>query len=216
LQVANLIGINLFTSSLELAKFSTWSRFKNRPPQKTIFWGHFFHRYIKFCIHLKKKKCVGPQLGHISQNHLVALSGTKKRTTSFSLFSEFFKYIFHYTIGVRKSRVARWFIFKPNIPIWVNFRVSCMYWMMLVYFMTIWSIFQVYLVYYMVYYIWYIIFHGYFGIFSPFWWNCTTKNLATLWKSTRKLFDVGHKLAQNFLPIFLMSLRPVFTTWVRP
>jgi hypothetical protein len=31
LQVANLVGINLFTSSLELAKFSTLTRFKNRP-----------------------------------------------------------------------------------------------------------------------------------------------------------------------------------------
>jgi hypothetical protein len=31
LQIANLIAINLFTSSLELAKFSTWTRFKNRP-----------------------------------------------------------------------------------------------------------------------------------------------------------------------------------------
>jgi hypothetical protein len=30
LPVANLIGINLFTSSLELAKFRFWNRFKNR------------------------------------------------------------------------------------------------------------------------------------------------------------------------------------------
>jgi hypothetical protein len=33
LRVANLMGINLFTSSLELAKFSTWTRFKNHPPE---------------------------------------------------------------------------------------------------------------------------------------------------------------------------------------
>jgi hypothetical protein len=31
LQVANLIRIDLFISSLELEKFSTWTRFKNRP-----------------------------------------------------------------------------------------------------------------------------------------------------------------------------------------
>jgi hypothetical protein len=24
-----------------------------------------------------------------------------------------------------RSRVARWYIFKPKIPIWVNFEVSC-------------------------------------------------------------------------------------------
>jgi hypothetical protein len=31
LHVAKLIGINLFTSSLELAKFIFWNWFKNRP-----------------------------------------------------------------------------------------------------------------------------------------------------------------------------------------
>jgi hypothetical protein len=37
LKVANLIGINLFTSSLELEKFSTWTQFKNRP-QGPMLW----------------------------------------------------------------------------------------------------------------------------------------------------------------------------------
>jgi hypothetical protein len=36
------------------------------------------------------------------------------------------------TVGIR---VARWFVFKPKILIWVNFGGSC-----LLYFMTIWPI----------------------------------------------------------------------------
>jgi hypothetical protein len=39
-----------------------------------------------------------------------------------------------------KWRVARWYIFRPKIQIWVNFGVSCK-WKMSVNFMTIWSIF---------------------------------------------------------------------------
>jgi hypothetical protein len=57
------------------------------------------------------------------------------------------------------SRVARWFVFKPKIKIWVNFGGSCCG-KYLVYFMTIWStlrpleIFYGHFVYFVV--IWYI------------------------------------------------------------
>jgi hypothetical protein len=66
------------------------------------------------------------------------------------------------------NRVARWFVFKPKIPIWLNFGGSC-YGKILVYFMNIWSIlrsleiFYGHLVYFVV--IWYIFRH--FGILDP-------------------------------------------------
>jgi hypothetical protein len=72
-------------------------------------------------------------------------------------------------------RVARWFVFKPNIPIWVDFGGSCYGKSWYTYFMTIWSIlrplemFYGLLVYFVV--IWYI-----FPVLV-FW---TKKNLATL------------------------------------
>jgi hypothetical protein len=72
------------------------------------------------------------------------------------------------------TRVDRWHIFKPKIPIWVNFGGSsngrC--WNIL------WSsgLFYGYLVYFTA--IWYILWP--FGIFFPFLVCCTKKNLATL------------------------------------
>jgi hypothetical protein len=42
-----------------------------------------------------------------------------------------------------ESRVARWFLFKPKIPIGVNFG-GALDWKMLVYLMAIWSILQTY------------------------------------------------------------------------
>jgi hypothetical protein len=75
------------------------------------------------------------------------------------------------------NRVARWFTFLPKIPIWVYFwRASEL--QMLVRLMTIWSSFQPFL-----------IFNGHleymlcmlsFGIFPPFWYVWTKKNLANL------------------------------------
>jgi hypothetical protein len=68
-------------------------------------------------------------------------------------------------------RVARWYIFKPKIPIWVNFG-GVLQLKMLVYFVAIWSILQPFGVFcgYLVYFIaiWYIlwifgIFYGHFG-----------------------------------------------------
>jgi hypothetical protein len=59
----------------------------------------------------------------------------------------------------RKNGVARWFIFKPKIPIWVNFGGSlngrCWYIM----YMAVWSILRSF---------WYII--RPFGIFFPHWY----------------------------------------------
>jgi hypothetical protein len=74
------------------------------------------------------------------------------------------------------TRVARWFSFKPKIPIWVNFGCCdrrCWY----TYFMVIWSIswpsgiFYDFVVYFKV--IWYIL---------PALVSCSKKNLATLAK----------------------------------
>jgi hypothetical protein len=39
-----------------------------------------------------------------------------------------------------QSRVARWFIFKAKIPIWVNFGGPYVDWKMFIYFMDIWNI----------------------------------------------------------------------------
>jgi hypothetical protein len=58
---------------------------------------------------------------------------------------------------LRKCRVARCHIFEQKIQIWVNFW-RALQWKMLVYFMSIWSIFLVYVVA-----IWYIL--RLFGIF---------------------------------------------------
>jgi hypothetical protein len=40
------------------------------------------------------------------------------------------------------SRVARWFLFKPKILIWVNFGGPYVDWKMLIYFMAIWNIYR--------------------------------------------------------------------------
>jgi hypothetical protein len=71
-------------------------------------------------------------------------------------------------------RVARWFVFKPKIPIWVNFGGpqigKCLYikWPLGVFFGD--------LGYFMT--ICYVLYS--FGTFFPVWVSCTKKNLATL------------------------------------
>jgi hypothetical protein len=69
---------------------------------------------------------------------------------------------------------ARWYIFKPKIPFWVNFGRSCngRCW----YFLRPLCLFYGQIVYFMA--IWYIMWS--FGIFFPVWVYCTEKNLATL------------------------------------
>jgi hypothetical protein len=78
------------------------------------------------------------------------------------------------------TRVARLYIFKPKIQIWVNFVV--LQWQMLVYCMAFLSILQPFGKFYghFVYFpqFWYIS-HS-FGIFSPVLVCCTQKNLATI------------------------------------
>jgi hypothetical protein len=44
-------------------------------------------------------------------------------------------------------RVARWFVLKPKIPIWVNFG-EALDWKMLIYLMDIWNILQTFGIFY--------------------------------------------------------------------
>jgi hypothetical protein len=57
----------------------------------------------------------------------------------------------------KKTRVARWFIFKPKIPIWVNFGD----WKLFIHFLAIWNILQTFGIFYghLVHFvfIWYIL-----------------------------------------------------------
>jgi hypothetical protein len=81
------------------------------------------------------------------------------------------------SVHIHTTRVARWFVFKPKIPIWVNFGVYCngKYWYIdhLVYFTAIGNM------------LWpFGIFFWSIGIFSPVLVFCTKKNLATLFTTT--------------------------------
>jgi hypothetical protein len=81
-----------------------------------------------------------------------------------------------------KIRAARWLTFKPKIPIWENFVVSCngSCW----YILWPFGQFKVHLVHFVA--IWYILWP--FGIFSSVLVCCTQKNLATLHKMTFRRF----------------------------
>jgi hypothetical protein len=84
----------------------------------------------------------------------------------------FGKNMYQYTLSARLFwfdliilfRVARWFVFKPKIPIWVNFGGSCggrcwyILWPLGLFYGRLTYIMRSYLVYFMA--IWYI---------SPFW-----------------------------------------------
>jgi hypothetical protein len=63
-------------------------------------------------------------------------------------------------------RVARWFVFKPKIQIWVNLEGLAIEDMKMVYFMDTWSILRSFVIFYgqLAWFvvIWYIFFH--FGI----------------------------------------------------
>jgi hypothetical protein len=73
------------------------------------------------------------------------------------------------------TRVARWFVFKPKIPIWVNFGGSCNRKDHLVYFTAIGNISRP------------------FGIFSPVLVYCTKKNRATLVSDLEKTAKAKQK-----------------------
>jgi hypothetical protein len=79
---------------------------------------------------------------------------------------------------ISEIRVARWFVFKPKISIWVNFGRSCngKSW----YILRPLGVFYRYWKYLMA--IWYIL--SSIGIFVPVLLLCTKKNLATLSEST--------------------------------
>jgi hypothetical protein len=82
---------------------------------------------------------------------------------------------------LRTSRVARWFIFKPKIPIWVQIW-RALELKMLVYFMSMLLPFGIFLV------SWYNVWlFGHLYIF-PFWYVWSKKNLATLRTSMSSSF----------------------------
>jgi hypothetical protein len=81
--------------------------------------------------------------------------------------------ILWYVSQAKPSRVARWFVFKPKIPIWVHFggpqiRKG-------LYILWPFGIFYGDLGYYMT--IWYILYS--FGTFLPVLVSCSNKNLAS-------------------------------------
>jgi hypothetical protein len=117
-------------------------------------------------------------------------------------------------------RVARWFVFRPKIPIRVNFGGPNIDWKMLIYFMAIWNILWPFVIFYdhLVHFvfIWYIF---------PFLVSCTKKHLATLmwprrqntgkfwcglssvtWTLVSMLFYVGHEFKCDFAAINCQSL----------
>jgi hypothetical protein len=67
-------------------------------------------------------------------------------------------------------RVARWCVFKPKIPIWVNFWGPYIDRKMLMYFMAIWNILRTFGKFYdhLVHFCW-------FGTFFWFWYHVPTK-----------------------------------------
>jgi hypothetical protein len=66
-------------------------------------------------------------------------------------------------MGVHK--VARWFVFKPKIPIWVNFGGAYVDWKMLIYFMTIWNILRVFGIIYSPL-AWFVVIWNIFSVFG--------------------------------------------------
>jgi hypothetical protein len=79
-----------------------------------------------------------------------------------------------------RIRVARWFVFKPEIPNWVSFGWPSIgnvykFYGHLEYFMKIWDILHITIRY---------ILHS-FGTFFPVLVSCTKKNLATLLRIPR-------------------------------
>jgi hypothetical protein len=71
-----------------------------------------------------------------------------------------------------KSRVARWYIFKTKIPIWVNLGV--LEWKMLVYSMAIGSILRPFSIFVVIYIVNFMVIWKFFLVLVC----CTKKNLA--------------------------------------
>jgi hypothetical protein len=97
------------------------------------FFGLVTPRY-KLCINFDPKSGLGYILGHFFTNpsgHLAAdqLLFLERRRKS----------LMKRVMRALVARVARWFIFKPKIQIWVNFGGP---WKMMIYFTAIWNILQ--------------------------------------------------------------------------
>jgi hypothetical protein len=93
------------------------------------------------------------------------------RSLTWWLFSSGFRF---WSKNFVLGRVARWYIFKPKTPIWVNVW-WVLQWEMLVYFTDLWYIVRPIGIFYAyLYSLWS------FGIWFPILICCTKKNLATL------------------------------------
>jgi hypothetical protein len=86
----------------------------------------------------------------------------------------------YYRTSILEAWVARWHIFKPKIKIWVIFAGSYngRGWLIC---MDIWSILQPFVI---IHGHWYILWK--FGYIFPVLVGCTKKNLAALFRSTRR------------------------------
>jgi hypothetical protein len=89
------------------------------------------------------------------------------------------------------NRVARWHIFTPKIPIWVNFGGSSNG-----IFMAIWSIFG-HLVYFVA--MWYVYFRGYLVYIFDMLQCCTVKNLATLALKPKVVLPKKYRLLEKLM-----------------
>jgi hypothetical protein len=115
---------------------------------------------------------------------------------------------FFYRHGFRSvpTRVARWYIFKPKIPIWGNFggpwNIQCWY--------ILWPFGKFYnhLVYFMA--IWYILWE--FGQFSTVLVCCTKKNLATLVLTTLFFLRIPF-LTNSFFPLAYLPIEAILQTF---
>jgi hypothetical protein len=89
-------------------------------------------------------------------------------------------------------RVARWFIFKPKIPVWVNFGVPYIDWKMFIYLMVIWTfgIFYDHLV---------CTFCSHLVHFFRFWYHVGTKKIWQPWLYVR---NVRHRNFANCVTLW--------------
>jgi hypothetical protein len=106
------------------------------------------------------------------------------------------------TIFVANS-VARWLVFKPKIPIWVNFGGPYLDWTMLIYFMAIWPIVRIF-----------VIFYGHLEYFKDIWdilWP-----FGTFWDHLVHLIwfwcHVPRKIWQPWLPTFFLLISRPFSS----
>jgi hypothetical protein len=90
------------------------------------------------------------------------------------------------------NRVARWHIFKPKVPIWVNFGWSCNG--SIRFNSCPFDLFYNNLIYFMV--IWYILWPFCKVHFSLFWYFCIKKNMTTL---------IWNEVLLNFFKIYICT-----------